>query len=200
MTAELPPGPYRIILADPPWAFRVRSAKGMGRSAEQHYRTLSPGEIRDIDVGAISAPDAVLFLWVTDPFLEDGMSLGRHWGFTYRTVAFTWVKTGRDGRGFPMGTGYWTRANPELCLLFTRGRIGRAPGATDVARLVVAPRREHSRKPDEVVDRIDRLMGPEGARIELFARTPRQGWDAWGDQVGRFGVPVPGLGEGEVAA
>jgi N6-adenosine-specific RNA methylase IME4 len=121
-----------------------------------------------------------LFLWATDPLLPRALDVIEAWGFVYKTVAFTWVKTNRTGRGFFTGLGYWTRANPEICLLATRGnprRVGR-----DVPRLLIAPRREHSRKPDEVYGRIERLV--PGPYLELFARARRPNWTAWGAEVG----------------
>jgi N6-adenosine-specific RNA methylase IME4 len=84
---------------------------------------------------------------------------------------------------FPMGTGYWTRANPELCLLFTRGKPKRLSAA--VRKLMIAPRREHSRKPDQQYQDIEQLVG--GPYLELFARTEREGWTSWGNQTGKFG-------------
>ena len=200
---------YGCIYADPPWQFSLRSEKGMGRSpdgivarpfgersnyAERHYKTMPLEEIMALPIGALAAKDAVLFLWAVDPMLPQAIMVGERWGFTYKTVGFVWAKqrrtTSKRGRDqddqwhkeFPMGTGYWTRANPELCLLFTRGAPKRLSAA--IRKLVVAPRREHSRKPDEVRDSIQRLVA--GPYLELFARTAAAGWDAWGNQVDRF--------------
>ena len=102
------------------------------------------------------------------------------WGFTYKSVGFVWAKRTPRDTGWHMGCGYGTRANAEYCLLGTRGRPKRL--ARDVRQLVVAPRREHSRKPDEIAAAIERLF--PGARLEMFARTARPGWDAWGVQAG----------------
>lgn len=200
---------YACIYADPPWQFSLRSEKGKGRSpdgfvanpfgdrsnyAERHYKTMPLPEIMAMPVGALAAKDAVLFLWAVDPMLPQAIAVGERWGFTYKTVGFVWAKqrrtTSKRGRDqddpwhkeFPMGTGYWTRANPEMCLLFTRGAPKRLSAA--IRKLVVAPRREHSRKPEEVRASIERLVA--GPYLELFARTTAPGWDAWGDQVERF--------------
>jgi len=182
-------GRYRVIYADPPWRFTTWSARGKGRSPEAWYDCLSVEEICRIPVAEWAAPDAVLLLWTTDPMLERAFEVIRAWGFTYKTVGFYWVKLhpGRDpGRiapaDFATGLGFWTRANPEPCLLATRGRPGRRAG--DVAKLVVAPRREHSRKPDEVYARIERLL--DGPYLELFARGARPGWDVWGTETDLF--------------
>jgi MT-A70 len=93
----------------------------------------------------------------------------------YKTVGFYWSKTAKDGASYPIGTGYWTCANPELCLLATRGKPKRLSRA--VRKLIVSPRREHSRKPDEVHERIEALVA--GPYLELFARSQRPGWECW---------------------
>ena len=182
-------GDYRAIYADPPWRFATYSERGKGRSAEAHYDCMTLPEIKAIPVASWTAPDAVLFLWTTDPMLRHAMEVVEAWGFTFKTVAFYWVKLNRGrngmfitGRDFFTGMGFWTRANPELCLLATRGKPRRR--ATDVAKLLVAPRREHSRKPDEAYERIERLV--EGPYLELFARASRPGWSRIGDQAGLF--------------
>ncbi len=187
------PGPrtghYRVIYADPPWTFATYSRKGKGRSAEAHYDCMSLADIKRLPVADWAAPDAVLLLWATDPLLDRAMEVIQAWGFTYKTVGFYWAKLNR-GRGrlafseadFFTGMGFWTRANPEPCLLATRGHPKRR--ASNVRKLVVAPRREHSRKPDEVSERIEALL--EGPYLELFARTSRPGWDSWGAQPALF--------------
>jgi N6-adenosine-specific RNA methylase IME4 len=108
------------------------------------------------------------------------------WGFEFKTVAFYWVKRNKHRADFFTGLGYWTRANPEICLLATRGNPRRQ--AKDVRKLVVAPRREHSRKPDCVRERIERLV--KGPYLELFARETKPGWDCWGNQAGFFDAGV----------
>jgi N6-adenosine-specific RNA methylase IME4 len=173
------PRHYAVILADPPWTFATYSRKGKGRSAEAHYDCMSLADIRALPVADWAAPDCALFLWVTDPSLPQALEVIAAWGFVYKTVAFTWAKTTKNGAGFPIGCGYWTRANPEQCLLATRGRPQRLSRA--VPQLIVAPRREHSRKPDEAYERIEALV--PGPYLELFARAPREGWHSWGYEV-----------------
>lgn len=209
------PNSYGVILADPPWRFAVRSDKGKGRSPdgqsraaqrenrpENHYPTMSLDDILALPVGDLAARHSVLFLWAVDPLVPQALEVGARWGFTFKTIAFVWAKqrraTSRRGadqddpwhKQFPMGTGYWTRANPELCLLFTRGAPKRLSAA--VRKLVIAPRREHSRKPDEVRASIERLVA--GPYIELFARERAPGWHAWGNQVDRFAGQEPAHG------
>lgn len=171
---------YNIIYADPPWRYHVWSKKGQGRSAESHYPTMKLEDICRLPVADIAAKDCVLFLWATYPNLKDAFKVIEAWGFTYKTVAFTWVKRNKKSPTWFWGLGYWTRANPEICLLATRGNPKRV--SKKVHSVVDSPIREHSRKPDEVRDRIVELMG-DLPRIELFARERAPGWDVWGNEV-----------------
>jgi len=164
--------PFAVLYADPPW-----HPKGGVRLP---YPTMSTPAICALPMSLLCAEDCCLFLWATHGRLPDALRVLAAWGFTYKTVAFTWVKANRTRPGFFAGQGGWTRANPEVCLLGTRGRPKRASAA--VANLVVSPRREHSRKPEEVRERIVSLCG-DVARAELFAREKVDGWAAWGDEV-----------------
>jgi N6-adenosine-specific RNA methylase IME4 len=183
-------GHYRVIYADPPWTFATYSRKGKGRSAEAWYDCMSPAEIRALPVEEWAAPDCILLLWVTDPLLPQAFDVIRDWGFTYKTVGFYWAKLNKSAdpavyrdNSFFAGLGFWTRANPELCLLATRGRPHRR--RADVRKLIVSPRREHSRKPEEAYARIEALA--EGPYLELFARTAHPSWDVWGQEARRRG-------------
>ena len=187
------PGHYRVIYADPPWSFATYSRKGKGRSPDAHYDCMDLDAIKRLPVAGWAHPDAVLLLWATDPLLDRALEVIQAWGFAYKTVGFYWAKLNKGTSAvaseadFFTGLGFWTRANPEPCLLATRGRPRRRSGG--VRKLVLAPRREHSRKPDEMYERIEALL--EGPYLELFARGSRPGWDAWGDQAGLFdGGPV----------
>jgi N6-adenosine-specific RNA methylase IME4 len=138
-----------------------------------------------LPIADLAANDCALFLWAIDPLLPRALDLIRAWGFEYKTVAFYWVKlnsAARHNADYFTGLGYWTRANPEQCLLATRGKPMRR--AKDVKRLVVEKRREHSRKPDCVRERIERLVS--GPYLELFSRETKAGWSCWGDQAGLF--------------
>ena len=190
MSANWPDGAFNVIYADPPWTFQTWSAEGKGRSPEKHYDCMSLADVRALPVQDIAAEDCTLFLWVTDPLLPEAFKLIEAWGFTYKTVAFYWAKLNKSAPrllfavpDFHTGMGYWTRANPELCLLATKGKPQRV--SMSVRRLVIEPRREHSRKPDEVADRIVNLMG-DVPRIELFGRQSRRGWTTWGDEADKF--------------
>ena len=165
---------YGVIYADPPWAFRNWSTKGTGRNAISHYDCLDLAALASLPVIDLAADDCALFLWATDPLLPRALKLIEAWGFEYKTVAFYWVKlnaAAKHDADFFTGLGYWTRANPEQCLLATRGKPPRR--AKNVRRLVVEKRREHSRKPDCVRERIERLVA--GPYLELFARETKQG-------------------------
>jgi N6-adenosine-specific RNA methylase IME4 len=176
---------YGAIYADPPWAFRNWSAKGTGRNAISHYECLDFKALASLPVDELAADDCALFLWATDPLLPRALELIQAWGFEYKTVGFYWVKlntAAKHDADYFTGLGYWTRANPEQCVLATRGKPRRQ--AKDVRRLVVDKRREHSRKPDVVRERIERLV--QGPYLELFARETKLGWDCWGNQLALF--------------
>lgn len=190
---------YSVILADPPWTFVTRSKRGKGRSAEKHYDCMSIEGIKRLPVASLATRNATLLMWITDPHLAIGMEVMKAWGFKYKTVGLYWVKRNKNAKPriimgpvtpcwsddqFFTGMGYWTRANPEMCLLGTRGAPKRIH--KDVRKLIVSKRREHSRKPDEQYARIERLV--KGPYLELFARSAAPGWDAWGNETDKFGV------------
>ena len=168
----LPDGKYGAILADPPWPFQARSDGGKGRSAENHYPTMSVAEICGLPVRDLAADDAALFLWTTSEHLAFAPALIEEWGFVPVSTAFVWVKGGAPGLG------YWTRKGAEICLLGTRGSPKRLNA--DVAEVIHAPRGPHSQKPEEAYERIERLVA--GPYLELFGRGRRyDGWDVWGN-------------------
>ena len=172
---------YNIIYADPPWKLKYYSKKGeKEKSAQRHYDCMSLDDIKALPVNALAEKDCVLFMWVTFPFLEKSFEVLKAWGFTYKTVAFTWVKRCKKSDGFHFGNGYWTRANAEICLLATKGAPHRV--SASVRQVCDARIMEHSRKPAEIRDRIVALMG-DIPRIELFARQYADGWDCFGNEV-----------------
>lgn len=173
-------GGYSVIYADPPWSYADRGCNG---AAEGHYRTMSTEAIRELPVSRLAANDAVLFLWATYPKIEEALALIPQWGFTYKSIAFQWVKY--RGKTPFFGLGRWTRGNTEPCLLAVRGKPQRVDkGVFQLVEqdILEAPLVGHSAKPPEVRERLVRLMG-DLPRIELFARARAEGWDAWGDQV-----------------
>ena len=171
---------YNIIYADPAWTFKVYSDKGKGRSAEKHYKISSLEDMKNLNVKDITDENSILFMWATYPNLKQAFELISAWGFEYKTVAFTWVKQNKKANSFFMGLGYWTRANPEICLLATKGKPKRI--SKSVRNLIISKLQEHSKKPDEIKNRIVGLCG-DLPRIELFARTKTEGWDVWGNEV-----------------
>ncbi len=144
---------------------------------------MSLEDIKNLPIGHLASKDCVLFLWVTDPLLQEGLDVMRSWGFEYQTVAFTWAKQAKVNHDkWHMGLGYWTRANPEMCLLGTMGKPQRVDKG--IRQLVTEPIREHSRKPDRIYNDIKSLVG--GPYLELFARTSVEGFDCWGNQTNKF--------------
>lgn len=171
---------YKIIYSDPPWSYKVWSDKGTGRSADQHYNTMDKKSIQQLDVNSIADKDCVLFLWATYPCLEEAIELVRVWGFTYKTVAFTWVKKNKKSNSWFWGLGHWTRANAEICILATKGNPTRI--SKGIHSIVDTPIERHSKKPDEVRNRIVQLIG-DVPRLEMFARQQTPGWDVFGNEV-----------------
>lgn len=191
---------FGAILADPPWAFKSYAkskSPESDRHVERHYRTMTPDEIKALPIRKYAAATGChLFLWTTGPMLPQALETMAAWGFKYSGVAFTWVKLKKSHNAnqlrilpsavgdFHVGLGFTTRKNTEFCLL---GRWGNARRlAKDVRELIVAPRREHSRKPDETRERIERYCA--GPYLELFARSQRKGWTVHGDELDKFGA------------
>lgn len=141
---------------------------------------MSIEDIKALPVSKLAAEDCTLFLWVTFPMLREAWDVMEAWGFTYKTVAFVWIKRNRQSDGVFWGMGYWTRSNAELCLLATRGHPQRQ--AKNIHQVIISPVEEHSKKPDEARRRIEALMG-DVPRVELFARQYPPGWDVWGNEV-----------------
>lgn len=201
LLAGLPERHFRSILADPPWAFRSYAPQSQNprsrRDVERHYRTMDLSAIKELPIADLAARDGChLFLWATGPNLPQAFEVMAAWGFKYSGIAFTWIKLRKsfdahqlrvlpssDG-DFHVGLGFTTRKNAEFCLLGRRGNARRI--ARDVRELIIAPRREHSRKPDETYTRIERYCA--GPRLELFGRQERPGWTVRGHEVSKFNL------------
>ena len=184
-------GGWRCVAADPAWRFKSNSAANPGRNAMRHYDCLSLDEIASLPLREVVAKDALLWLWVTGPFLARGehVAVMRAWEFEPTAIGFTWVKLNRNApelfiqrRDLFMGPGLTTRKNCEFVILGRRGRPERL--ATDVHEVILSRVREPSRKPAEAYSRIERYC--PGPRLELFARESRENWTTWGDESAKF--------------
>lgn len=171
---------YKTILADPPWDIEQRGSRG----ALRHYPLMTVEEIKDMPVSDLADENAHCWLWVTNAALEHGYDVLRAWGFTPRGP-FCWVKP-------RLGLGVYLRNATEHLLLGTRGKAPvqfRSQPSWGFAAV-----QDHSHKPEEFYAMIERVSGP-GPRLELFARRPQPGWDAWGNQIASAvdipGYPVP---------
>ncbi|MAO56701.1 MAG: DNA methyltransferase [Rhodospirillaceae bacterium] len=193
--AELPIFHYGVIMIDPPWEFENWSEKGEGRNPKRHYETMSIEAIKALPVGHLAAKDCALFLWATSPIMNELPGVFDAWGFRFSGKAFCWAKCTKqsldrpcpdlpinDDYNWKMTTGYGTRSNTEDCWLGMTGNPPRLDAS--VRELIVAPTREHSRKPDEAYDRARRLY--PGPCADIFSRENRDGWDTWGHQTGHF--------------
>jgi len=163
---ELPTGPFHVIVADPPWRYETGN--------DLPYPTMAIEDIKALPVESIAADDATLWLWTTNAHLRVAFDVVEDWGFEYKTL-LTWVKD-------RMGTGEWLRGRTEHCLLAARGKPIFIHGKYDT--ILEAIRREHSRKPDEFYTLVEATC--PGSRVELFSRQERDGWQEFGDQVGKF--------------
>ena len=180
---------YEIIYADPAWSFgdRLRSSKKKAdgkmdyRELERHYDTMSIKEMCEIPVKNITAENSVLFMWTTDAHLEEAMKVINAWGFKYKTIGFVWNKKTNKGNQVCF-MGKWTMKGSEICLLATKGKAYSMIEKHNVRQLVEAERQKHSKKPDEVRNRIVELLGNR-PRLEMFCRESKQGWDVWGNEV-----------------
>ena len=186
----LPSKKFDIIYADPPWHYNGKMQfDKTGKSVEQidltkrifissaafKYPTLKLDELKAIPVCDIAKDDCILFLWTTNPHLAQAIELGQAWRFEYKTVAFVWDKMTHN-------PGQYTLSNCELCLLFKRGRIPRPRGARNIQQLMRVARTNHSEKPIQVADAIEKMF-PTQEKIELFARRRIEGWESWGLEI-----------------
>lgn len=193
--SAVPWGAAEVVYMDPPWEYHMWGRDIGMRSAASHYPVLTVAEMCKLPINRVMARNSALFMWATYPNLQEAMQLGHAWGLTYKTVAFTWVKTTVHGKKH-VGMGKWTRANPEIVLLFVKGKPRRA--SARVRNLIEAPIGRHSAKPREVYDRIQQLMEGDDWRekpqellyLEIFARNYHPGWYSMG-----LDLPEKGMGK-----
>ena len=175
---------YKILLADPAWKYR--QGKSMGTNfqgaADAQYSCMDYKDIAKLPINKITDDKCILFLWVTFPMLKEGIYVLEQWGFEYKTVAFTWLKTNIKQMGMFFGIGYYTKSNAEICLLGTKGNAHTLVKSNKVSQVIITPKTKHSKKPQEARDKIIELCG-DITRVELFARQKTEGWDVWGNEV-----------------
>jgi N6-adenosine-specific RNA methylase IME4 len=183
---------FPLIYGDPAWTYETWSDEGKDRSPEQHYECMTLDQIKAMPVADLAEDDSACVLWCCDPLLDKGFEVLKAWDFTFKTVCFYYVKVTRHFNPVT-GMGYWTRANPEIALLGTRGNPKRLSKGVQrlifecdySEKVILAPRTLHSEKPHEAYRRIERLF--DGPYLELFARHARPGWHQWGNEVGKTG-------------
>ena len=181
MTAAPPIGQWGCILADPPWYFANRSEAGEGKNPVAHYDCMLLADIMAMDMAFVGAADCALVMWATAPMLPEALQVMAAWGFGFKTAG-AWAKQSSTGQEWAFGTGYIVRSAAEFILVGTRDepRIK----SKSVRNLIVAPIREHSRKPDAAHEMCEALF--DGPFLELFGRAPREGWTVWGNQADKF--------------
>lgn len=177
-------GVYGTILADPPWQFTNRT----GKMAPEHrrlsrYATLKLEEILAIPVAQVTAPASHLYLWAPNALLAEGMAVLKGWGFTYKTTLI-WYKIRKDGGPDGRGVGFYFRNVTEMVLFGVKGRLRTLPPGRKQVNIITTRKREHSRKPDELYDIVERCS--PGPYLELFARGRRPGWSQWGNEADAY--------------
>lgn len=180
---------YKIIYADPAWSYNDKRKGSLG-GAENHYSCMSITDIKNLKIADIADENCILFLWVVFPMLQEGLDVIKAWGFEYKTLGFSWIKTNKEDGQPRFGIGYYTKSNCEVCLIGIKGRP--EIKSNSVSSVVIHPIAEHSKKPDFIREKIVELMG-DIPRVELFARdngdkdlfgkNRMDGWDTWGNEV-----------------
>lgn len=190
---EFPKTQHGLILADPPWSYKMRSDKGYEKSPDKHYDTMTFTELAKMrdDILFAAAPDAVLFMWAVWPMLDQAMELMDYWGFTYKTGG-AWHKRsstfieGQENPKSAFGTGYILRS---ACEPFLIGTVGEPRAKNKSTRNIIeAAIREHSRKPECTYEILEKLF--DGPYLELFARNTRENWNSWGNEKNKFDLGV----------
>lgn len=171
---------YSVFYADPPWDYagRTQHTDGdfkEGKSAKDHYPTMTLGDLKALKIKEVCEKDAILFLWTSSPHLEQAIDLMKSWGFEYKTIGFVWDKQKTN-------PGYYTLSQVEICLVGKRGRFPTPRGSRKEKQFLSELRGAHSKKPDEIRRRIEKMF-PTQKKLELFARQKTEGWDVFGNEV-----------------
>jgi N6-adenosine-specific RNA methylase IME4 len=168
---------YKIIYADPPWAYR--NMGNIQATANAHYETMSNQSICNLPVRDLADDNSILFLWATFPKIQEALDVIKAWGFEYKTVGFTWIKKNKNGGNF-FGVGWYTKSNAEVCLIGVKGKAPKI--SNSISSVIETVRERHSKKPEIVRQKIVEFCG-DVPRIELFARQKTEDWDIWGNEV-----------------
>jgi N6-adenosine-specific RNA methylase IME4 len=180
---------FSTILVDPPWQFQNRTGKiAPEHKRLQRYTTLRIDDIKALPIANAAAAMSHLYLWVPNALLPAGLEVMKAWGFEYKSN-IVWHKIRKDGGPDGRGVGFYFRNVTELILFGIRGKNARTlpPGRSQV-NFISTRKREHSRKPDEQYDLIERCS--PGPFLELFARGERKGWTVWGNQADETYYPT----------
>ena len=173
---------YDIIYMDPPWWYQgqsqVTTNNVVTSFVEKHYPTMRDNELKELPIYDMLSDDALVFMWVGTPILNRAIDIATHWGLNYSTIGFVWDKQ-------RVNPGFYTMSQCEMCLIFKKGRIPKPRGARNIHQFISEKRREHSRKPDEVRDRITQMF-PTQNKLEMFARTTTEGWNVYGNEINKF--------------
>lgn len=165
---------YGVVLADPPWPYRVGKVQG---GAEKQYATMTDQDIYSMPVNYLAKNDSILLLWGTWPKLPEAVKTMQHWGFEYVT-GFPWVKMNKTDGGIYYGVGFWVRGCSEFVFIGRKGDV--SPPRLEGFLGLMSPNLQHSRKPDDLYQVAEALPGPY---LELFARRSRSGWDSFGNEI-----------------
>jgi site-specific DNA-methyltransferase (adenine-specific) len=180
---------YQVIYADPPWSYyndMSVTPEHVGKNVliNPPYPVLSSKDIKSIPVAEIADEHCLLFVWTTDYHLKKAIEVINSWGFEYKTVGFAWQKLNKKNQPVvSTGGAYTMKSGIELCLLATKGRCPTLVKKRNVRSFLSSQRQHHSKKPDEVRERINDMLKENLNKIELFARDKFDGWDCWGNEV-----------------
>ncbi len=173
---------YKIIYADCPWGYTDKRGGDKGKhhgGVTTHYSTMSKEDIKNLNIQAICEDNCMLFMWVTFPNLQQGLDTIKAWGFTYKTLGFSWIKTNKVNKKPFFGIGWYTKSNCEVCLIGVKGKPFKQ--SNSVSSVLIEPINGHSKKPDEARKRIVEFCG-DVPRLEMFARYSVPGWDVFGNE------------------
>ncbi len=172
---------YQIVYADPPWKTKTFKEKKDGLiSRDLPYVQMTDIEIAELPVESLVADDAILFMWCIDSRIPKIAELMKSWGFNYKCVGFVWGKKAKTTEGFNGGFSSYTKRDCEFCFIGTRGKYLNLKRS--VNQILLEPKDAHSKKPNEIKDRILDLCG-DLPRLEMFARSSTEGWDVFGNEV-----------------